>query len=142
VVAPDVPVPGTKVRALVEAAGFRLQPSGQYMLQDDDGMTLLTLADIEGSPFVAERIRTAAMSGVTLLLDIPRTRKPTRVFNQMIQIARQIAQGIAGRVVDDQRQNLTDAGIRVISGRVAALENRLNAQQMAPGSALARRVFE
>jgi RNase P/RNase MRP subunit p29 len=59
-----------------------------------------------------------------------------------IQIARQIAQGIAGRVVDDQRQNLTDAGIRVISGRVAALENRLNAQQMAPGSALARRVFE
>jgi hypothetical protein len=45
-------------------------------------------------------------------------------------------------VVDDQRQNLTDAGIRVISGRIAALENRLNAQQMAPGSALARRVFE
>ncbi len=142
VVAPDVPVPGTKIRALVEAAGFRLQPDGQYALEDEDGLLLLTLADIEGQPFVAERIRTAAMAGVTLLLDIPRTRKPTRVFNQMMQIARQIAQGIGGRVVDDQRQNLTDAGIRVISGRIAALENRLTAQQMAPGSALARRVFE
>lgn len=142
VVAPDVPVPGTKVRALVEAAGFRLRPDGQYALEDDEGFLLLTLTDIEGQPFVAERIRTAAMSGVTLLLDIPRTRKPTRVFNQMMQIARQIAQGIGGRVVDDQRQNLTDAGVRVISGRIAALENRLTAQQMVPGSPLARRVFE
>jgi FtsZ-interacting cell division protein ZipA len=142
VVAPDVPVPGTKVRALVEAAGFRLQPGGQYALEDDDGFLLLSLADIDGQPFVAERIRTAAMTGVTLLLDIPRTRKPARVFNQMMQIARQIAQGIGGRVVDDQRQNLSDAGVRVISGRIAALENRLTAQQMAPGSALARRVFE
>ena len=142
VVAPDVPVPGTKIRALVEAAGFRLQPSGQYALEDDDGFVLLTLADIEGEPFVAERIRTAAMSGVTLLLDIPRTRKPARVFTQMMQIARQIAQGIGGRVVDDQRQNLTDAGVRVISGRISALENRLTAQQMVPRSALARRVFE
>lgn len=142
VVAPDVPVPGTKVRALVEAAGFRLQPNGQYVLEDDEGFMLLSLADIDGQPFVAERIRTAAMAGVTLLLDIPRTRKPARVFNQMMQIARQIAQGIGGRVVDDQRQNLTDAGVRVISGRIAALENRLTAQQMAPGSALARRVFE
>jgi len=142
VVAPDVPVPGTKIRALVEAAGFRLQANGQYTLEDDEGFLLVTLADIDGEPFVAERIRTAAMTGVTLLLDIPRTRKPARVFTQMMQIARQIAQGIGGRVVDDQRQNLTDAGIRVISGRIAALENRLTAQQMAPGSALARRVFE
>jgi FtsZ-interacting cell division protein ZipA len=81
------------------------------------------------------------MRGVTLLLDIPRTRKPARVFNQMIQIARQVAQGIGGRVVDDQRQPLSDAGVRVIAGRVEALETRLAAQQMAPGSVLARRVF-
>jgi len=141
VVAPDVPVPATKVRALVEAAGFRLQPAGHYALEDDDGNLLITLADIDGEPFVAERIRTAAMRGVTLLLDIPRTRKPARVFNQMIQIARQVAQGIGGRVVDDQRQPLSDAGVRVIAGRVEALETRLAAQQMAPGSVLARRVF-
>ncbi len=141
VVAPDVPVPTTKLRALVESVGFRLQPSGQYTLLDDDGHLLLTLSDISGEPFVAERIRTSATTGVTLLLDIPRTRQPARVFRQMMQIARQVAHGIGGRVVDDQRQNLGDAGMRLISERIAALEDRLAAQQMAPGSALARRVF-
>jgi len=141
VVAPDVPVPTTKLRALVESVGFRLQPSGQYTLLDEDGHLLLSLADLAGEPFVAERIRTSATTGVTLLLDIPRTRQPARVFRQMMQIARQVAHGIGGRVVDDQRQNLGDAGMRLISERIAALEDRLAAQQMAPGSALARRVF-
>lgn len=141
VVAPDVPVPTTKLRALVESVGFRLQPAGQYTLVDDDGYLLLTLSDISGEPFIAERIRTSATSGVTLLLDIPRTRQPARVFRQMMQIARQVAHGIGGRVVDDQRQNLGDAGMRLITERITALENRLTAQQMAPGSVLARRVF-
>jgi hypothetical protein len=141
VVTPDVPVPATKIRALVEAAGFRLHALGHYLLEDDDGALLLTLSDIEGVPFNAERIRTAAMNGVTLLLDIPRTPKPTRVFQQMMQVARQVAQGIGGRVVDDRRQPLNDAGVRVIAERIAALENRLTEQRMAPGSALARRIF-
>lgn len=141
VVAPDVPIPATKIRALAEAAGFRLQLLGHFALENDDGMVLLTLADIEGRPFISERIRTAASTGVTLLLDIPRTPAPGRVFSQMMQVARQVAQGIGGRVVDDKRQNLGDAGVRLIAERIAALEEQLSAQQMPPGSALARRVF-
>ncbi len=141
VVAPDVPVPATKIRALAEAAGFRLQPLGHFALENDDGVVLLTLSDIEGRPFISDQIRTAASSGVTLLLDIPRTPQPARVYNQMMQIARQMAQGIGGRIVDDKRQGLSDAGVRVIGERIAALESRLAAQQMSAGSALARRVF-
>jgi hypothetical protein len=141
VVAPDVPVPATKVRALAEAAGFRLQPLGHFALENDDGLVLLTLSDIEGRPFISDQIRTAASSGVTLLLDIPRTPQPARVYNQMMQIARQMAQGIGGRIVDDKRQGLSDAGVRIIGERIAALESRLAAQRMAAGSALARRVF-
>lgn len=141
VVAPDVPVPGTKVRALVEAAGFRLQTQGHYTLEDEQGVVMLTLSDIEGEPLVADRIRARPVTGVTLLLDIPRTPHPARVFGQMMQIARQVAQGIGGRVVDDQRQTLSDAGVRLIAERIVALDNRLAAHNMAPGSALARRVF-
>jgi hypothetical protein len=70
---------------------------------------------------------------VTLLLDIPRTRQPARVFRQMMQVARQVAHGIGGRVVDDQRQNLGDAGVRLIGERITLLENRLTAQQMVLG---------
>lgn len=142
VVAPDVPVPGTRVRALVESAGFRLQPQGHYQLEDERGHALLSLTDIDGEPLVADRMRTAAINGITLLLDIPRTREPSRVFAQMVQIARQVAQGMGGRLVDDQRQPLTDPGVRAIAARIVAIENRLLAEMVPPGSPLARRVFE
>ncbi len=141
VIAPDVPVPATKLRALAESSGFRLQVDGHYTLEDDNGAVLMTLSDIEGKPFVADRIRTAATSGVTLVLDIPRTQRPGRVFGQMLAIARQIATGIGGRLVDDQRQLLTDAGVRVISNRIGALEQSLEAERLMPGSTLAKRVF-
>ena len=131
----------TKVRAMAEAAGMKLQPDGAFHFFNDEGADLFSLANLDPTPFSAENIRQISTHGVTFLFDVPRIADGVRVFNQMLMVARQMASSLGGQVVDDNRRPLSDAGIAGIKQQLADIYARMEAQQIKSGSARALRLF-
>jgi hypothetical protein len=131
----------TKVRAMAEAAGMKLQPDGAFHFFNDEGADLFSLANLDPTPFSADNIRQLSTHGITFLFDVPRVADGVRVFNQMLMLARQMASSLGGQVVDDNRRPLTDAGIAKIKQQLADIYARMEAQQIRSGSARALRLF-
>ncbi len=131
----------TKVRAMAEAAGMKLQPDGAFHYFNDEGADLFSLANLDPTPFSAENIRQLSTHGITFLFDVPKVADGVRVFNQMLMVARQMASSLGGQVVDDNRRPLSDAGIARIKQQLADIYARMEAQQIKSGSARALRLF-
>jgi len=131
----------TKVRAMAEAAGMKLQPDGAFHFFDEEGADLFSLANLDPAPFSAENIRQLSTHGVTFLFDVPKVADGVRVFNQMLMVAKQMASSLGGQVVDDNRRPLTEAGIAKIKQQLADIYARMEAQQIKSGSARALRLF-
>lgn len=106
--------PGTKIRALAEAAGMQLAGDGFFVRYDDDGRVQFTLHNYESTPFAPEALRAATTHGLTFVLDVPRVDHGERVFSQMIEILRRFADTLQGVLVDDNRQPLNDAQLEHI----------------------------
>jgi len=105
----NLPFPGTKIRALAEAAGMVLGLDGMFTRYDDDGRAQFSLQNYESAAFSAETLRTMTTHGVTFLLDVPRVDHGERVFQQMVEQARRFGETLQGSLVDDNRQPLGDA---------------------------------
>lgn len=131
----------TKVRALAESAGMKLQPDGAFHFFNDDGADLFSLGNLDPTPFSPENIRQLATHGITFLFDVPKVADGMRVFNQMLLVAKQMASSLGGQVVDDNRRVLTDAGIAKIKQQLADIYARMDAQQIRGGSVRALRLF-
>lgn len=131
----------TKVRAMAEAAGMKLQTDGAFHFFNDEGADLFSLANLDPTPFSAENMRQLSTHGITFLFDVPKVADGVRVFNQMLMVARQMASSLGGQVVDDNRRPLSDAGIARIKQQLADIYARMEAQQIKSGSARALRLF-
>lgn len=131
----------TKVRAMAEAAGMKLQPDGAFHFFNEEGEDLFSLANLDPTPFSADNIRQLSTHGITFLFDVPKVADGVRVFNQMLMLARQMASSLGGQVVDDNRRPLSDAGIAKIKQQLADIYARMEAQQIKSGSARALRLF-
>lgn len=108
------PFPGTKIRALAEAAGMVLGLDGMFTRHDDDGRAQFSLQNYESAGFAADTLRTMTTHGLTFLLDVPRVDHGERVFQQMVEQARRFAETLQGTLVDDNRQPLGDAQLEHI----------------------------
>ncbi|RPI47435.1 MAG: hypothetical protein EHM59_04405 [Betaproteobacteria bacterium] len=133
--------PGTKVRGLLESAGFALESSGRFVLRAEDGTVLMSAENIEGEALSPDRLRAAQVPGLTLTMDVPRVPGGGRVFDRMIEIGRHLAQALDATVVDDNRARLTDAGINVIRQQLRSVHAAMKAQGIPAGGALAARLF-
>lgn len=131
----------TKVRAMAEAAGMKLQPDGAFHFFNDEGEDLFSLANLDPTPFSPENIRQLSTYGITFLFDVPRVADGVRVFNQMLMLARQMATSLGGQVVDDNRRPLSDAGIARIKQQLVDIYARMETQQVKSGSPRALRLF-
>lgn len=131
----------TKVRAMAEAAGMKLQPDGAFHFFNDEGEDLFSLANLDPTPFSPENIRQLSTYGITFLFDVPRVADGVRVFNQMLMLARQMATSLGGQVVDDNRRPLSDAGIARIKQQLVDIYARMETQQIKSGSPRALRLF-
>jgi hypothetical protein len=134
-------LPGTKVRGLLESAGFALEPSGRFVLRAEDGRVLLCADDIEGAAFTVERLRSGPVAGLSLTLDVPRVSAGGRLFERMIELARHLAHALDAVVVDDNRAELTDAGLKVIRAQLKSVHAAMEAQGIPAGGPLAARLF-
>jgi FtsZ-interacting cell division protein ZipA len=132
---------GTKLRGLIEAAGFRALPDHTYVLADDAGTTLCTLTDGNGGGLDPQVLRGQSVRAISLLLDVPRTPGTVAQFERMATQTRQFAQALSGSVVDDSGRVLDDASIARIRAQLASMLRAMRARGIEPGDAIARRIF-
>ncbi|WP_142804466.1 cell division protein ZipA C-terminal FtsZ-binding domain-containing protein [Tepidiphilus sp. J10] len=140
VVPRNAPIPGTKIRAAAEAAGLTLGEDGLYRLLDDHGVPLYALADLDGRPFRQPDIKLHQANGVTLFLEVTKIPSPV-VFDRMFTFAEKLASTLDGQLVDDAGNPITPEAGRLIRERIAQIHQRMKAQEIPPGSSIARRVF-
>ncbi len=135
------PFAGTKLRGLAEAAGMHLQDDGAFHCLGEAGETQFTLVSQDKRPFKPETLRTLFYRGLTFQLDVPRVANCSEVFGQMVQIARKLQLALGGQLVDDNQRPLSDADIDKIRQQLKAIQTRMVARGIPPGSATALRLF-
>lgn len=135
-------IPGTRLRGVAEAAGFRLAPAGRFeFVNEETGAVLYALQNQRPEPFTVESLRLASTSGVVLLLDVARVGEPARAFDQMKLAAKRMALTLGGDLVDDNRRPLDDAALALIREQVQSAADALRSVHIDPGSARALALF-
>lgn len=132
---------GSDVARVAARLGMVLQGDGAFHLLNAQGESLFTLRNFDESPFVAHELDEMPIIGLSLQLDVPRVENPVRRFEEMVVLARMLGEGLHAEVVDDHRVALGDAGIAMIRKQVGAIDKKMRARAIAPGSVLARRLF-
>lgn len=133
--------PGTKIRALAEAAGMVLDASGRFVRCDDDGHVLYTLANQESAGFSVEAMRSMSTHGLVFILDVPCVSHGDRVFAQMLDLARRMAETLHGVLVDDNRRPLTEAMLDPFRRQIGQYQSQLAAKGLPAGCPLTLRLF-
>ncbi len=132
---------GARIRELAQGAGFKLESDGVFHYRDERRQTLFTLDNHEPAPFLPERIQGLTTHGVTLLLDVPRAGAGIEVLDRMVGIANSFATALGGRLVDDNRAALSEAGITRIREQVRSIHATMEAHGIPAGSSRALRLF-
>ncbi len=136
----SVPFPGAQVQAAAKAAGFELdEPDGKFRCRDEAGRVVCALANFEPIPFTADSLETLSTHAVTLELDVPRT--PRGAFTRFRDAAERLARQLGARVVDDNRQPVGAKAFGAIAAQLQAVHTAMEARGIAPGGALALRLF-
>ncbi len=135
-------IPGTRLRGIAEASGFRLAEGGRFdWIQEETGAVLYSLQNYRSEPFTAESLRTMSTPGAVFVLDVPRVSEPVRVYDQMKVAAKRIAQSLDATLVDDNRRQLDDAALNAIREQVRSTAAALREVRIEPGSARALALF-
>ncbi len=135
-------VPGTRLRGIAEAAGFRLAEGGRFdWVQEDTGSVLYALQNYRSEPFTADTLRVTSTPGAVFLLDVPRVGEPVRVYDQMKLAAKHMAQKLDATLVDDNRRPLDDAALNAIREQVRSTATALREVHIEPGSPRALALF-
>ena len=132
---------GGQIRSAAEAAGLILREDGMFHAESEDGRTEFMFANLEPAVFAPDHMNLLTTKGLTFTLDVPRVRAGTRAFDRMVQIARRTAGALNGRVVDDNRQPLTDRSLELIRDKVAEFQKAMEERGIPAGGATALRLF-
>lgn len=132
---------GSRIRGLAEAAGFKLEPDGVFHFRGAQRRTLFTLDNHEPAPFIPEQIKTVTTGGVTLLLDVPRVADGRNALKRMLEIGGQLARGLGGQLVDDNRVALNEHAVAGIEKQLEAIASRMAASGFEAGGERALRLF-
>jgi len=136
----STPFAGTRVDAAAKAAGFELdEPDGKFRCKDATGAVICALANFEPIPFKLDSLETLSTHAVTLELDVPRA--PRGAFTRFREAAERIAKQLNARIVDDNRHPVTAAAFDAIDKQFHAVHRAMEARGIAPGGALALRLF-
>ena len=132
---------GTKIRALAEASGFKLEGKGVFSFRETNDTVKFTLNNYESTPFLSDSIRTLTTNGITFLLDVPRITNGERVFDQMTHLSRIFATTLGGIMVDDNRVPLSDSGIEKIKQKLSGIQAIMKSRDIPAGGEIALRLF-
>lgn len=132
---------GATVRRVAESAGLVAGPDGRYALHEADDQERYCLYDRSGAPLAPDKGAGDSLQALSLAMDVPRAPETARSFESMARLARDLATALGGRLVDDNDRALDEQSLAAIGRQLEAVRRRLEAQGVAPGSALALRLF-
>lgn len=132
---------GTKLRGIAESLGLTLEADGTFHARDGDLGEAFVLGNLGSEGFSGEALRTLATHGLTLTLDVPRTRDGVLAFARMVAAGEQLACELGGVLVDAQRAPLAEAMIAAMRGKIVELQQRMREAGIEPGSTRALRLF-
>lgn len=132
---------GTRIRALAEAHGFKLERDGRFHRRDDTGLELYTLCNMEAEAFTAEGMKALSTKGLTLLFDVARVPGGIATFDRVVEFTRTLAEALSAAIVDDNQQPLNDTALGKIRAQLQALYASMENQGIPAGSPLALRLF-
>ncbi|HTT37418.1 MAG TPA: cell division protein ZipA C-terminal FtsZ-binding domain-containing protein [Burkholderiales bacterium] len=131
---------GTKLRGCLEAAGMRFD-RGAYRLLDAQGWPLFSVERQGGGALDPDQLKTTAITGVTLVLDVPRVAQGLKIFDQMVDASKQLSTALGGSLVDDNRAPVTEAGLEQIRDQLRRIYAAMDARGIPAGSSTALRLF-
>lgn len=131
---------GNDIHALAEAGGFNIEADGVFHYRDG-GRTLFTLDNHEPVPFNPDDMANVSTGGITLVLDVPRVPDGKQALDLMIAAGERLANGLGGRLVDDNRVPLTATGITKIRQQLDGIGAAMIARGYTPGGERALRLF-
>jgi len=79
--------------------------------------------------------------GITLFMDIPRTLDPARVFNDMVDDAKELCKRLDGKLVDDNHRGMTQKGLKRIAQEIRTMAAEMERDGIAPGRECALKLF-
>lgn len=131
----------TKVRGLAESAGMIALDSGEYALCDEMGHQQFVLRNMNADEPAGIRHAGAYLTGLSFVIDVPRTLQPEKTFERMMALVLRFADTLHADVVDDNRKVLTANGRTVIVNTIADIAAAMNARSVVPGSSTALRLY-
>ena len=132
---------GSVVRRVADSAGLVAGRDGRYALYDSDDRERFSLYDRSGASLADDAGADDTLQALSLAMDVPRAPETARSFETMALLARDLAAALGGRLVDDNDRALDEQSLAAIGRQLDAVRTQLEAQGIAPGSALARRLF-
>ncbi len=134
-------LPAHRLRQAAEAEGLLLGDDGVFHVMDARHRDRFTLAHRDGQPFLDNDLDVTPISGLTLLLDVPRVDDALTALHDMFSLAGRLSQELGGRVVDDNGAALGAPQLAVIEKQLSSLLQQMEQQKIPAGSALALRLF-
>lgn len=131
----------TKVRGLAESNGMVAAESGEYLMRDELGNSLFVLRNMSAAEPPGIKHAGAYLTGLSFALDVPRTPRPDKVFEQMMQLTMRFADALHGEIVDDNRALLTANGRKVIAETIGQIAATMTARNVVPGGSAALRLY-
>ena len=136
-----ITVAASEIDQVAQAHGMSLQADGAFHLLDGQGFTLYSLCNVDTAPFQHHTFNHMRVKGLTILLDVPRVANPVQRFDEMVVLVRALAKELGATLVDDHRVVLSEGSLLQIREQVVAIAARMQAGDIQPGSARARRLF-
>lgn len=129
------------VRKVAEAAGLVAGADGRYALGEANGRERFCLYDRSGASLAPDAGAGDSLQALSLAMDVPRAPETARSFESMARLARNLATALGGRLVDDNDRAIDQQSLAAIGRQLEGVREQLEAQGIAPGGALALRLF-
>lgn len=137
----DAGFPGTKLKGVAEAAGLVLGHDGLFHAQDELGRSVYTLGNLEAQMFTPDELKIMTCHAVTLTLDVPRVASGVEAFQRLLHVSGQLATGLHGVVVDDNRVPLDERSATVILSKIDEFQKNMAERGIPAGGPVALRLF-
>jgi FtsZ-interacting cell division protein ZipA len=134
------PFAGEKVDAMAVEAGMKLGDDGIYVLRDEAGRMLFSLANQEDVPFPAGG-KGLTTQGISLIFDVPRIADGMSVFDRMTVLGFQLAEKLNARIVDDTGRAVSQDSLAKDRQRLSGYYARMDSRGIKAGSERALRLF-
>lgn len=128
------PFSEAKLDSAIAAAGLGRGADGAYVLHDADGHVLYAVSPVSGAG-------EGELAKLGFYLDVPRVPEVRKTYESMARLARQLASGLGGTLVDDNGRALDEQSLAAIGVELDTVRQALEGRGLPPGGALALRLF-